>query len=223
MDLEELAKYAQIIKIGIIVLGGSALGVLIYKIRKETKKLAQAQGELESAQGALAMAENLGGKTKYTYKDLIHFRDEEYPSRKVELEQMQKLPEKYQEGIFEIEKKGQVEDFGTYLIKRTEGLVEAIEDSSKLYSSAASFVKDKDKTVSNIKLKTERGSGIVDFPRQLSDSERNVLVGRNVAYEEKYNCYDEGAYMGLLQGWHYTIEVLDGHQKGFKLREDITV
>lgn len=228
MDLEELAKYAQIIKTGAIILGGSACAALGYKIMKERKRLVRNQENLSrareglaSAQGTLAMAENLGGRP--SYKDLKRFVDEEYYLHKAGLEQIQGLPERYNDGIFEVEKNVKEEGFSTHITKKTRGLVEAIEDGAKEYSAAASFVKDKEKTVSNIRIKKDNEDGVLEFPRQLSNSEKNTLVGRRVAYEEKYSCYDEGAYHGLLQSWHYNIEVLDGPQKGFKLKEDVTI
>ncbi len=228
MELEDIANISQVMKTAAIVIGGGAVGYLFYEIVKEKKRLVEAQkdlsidqGDLSRAQGALELANELSGKP--SYKDLKSFINEEYPSHKTDLEKIQALLERYNEGIFEVEKKGREGDFSTYITKRTTGLIEVIEDNTKKYSAAASFVKNKEKSISNIRIKTIKGDGNVEFPRQLSNLERDALVGRHIAYEEKYSCYDEGAYMGLLQGWHYNIEVLDGPNKGKKLEEDITV
>ena len=133
------------------------------------------------------------------------------------------MPERYNKGIFEVEKNVKDDEFSTHVTKRTRGIVEGIEDDSKTYAAAASFVEDRKKIISSIRLRTEKGIGVVEFPRQLSTSERDTLIGREISYEEKYSCYDEGAYTGLLQGWHYTIETLNDSKDRLKLKEDITV
>lgn len=225
--LEKIAQISQIIKPLILVTGGGAIAYLCYRIAKEKKLLKKAQEELARAQDTLRLAENIGEqlgiKNKGTWKELQHYVKEEYPVDKEQLRELQNKPKRYQEGIFEVEKEVKEEGFSTYITKRTQGLVEAIEDSSKRYSAAASFVDDKEKAVSNIRIKTNNGQGVVEFPRQLSQQEKEAILNNSISYQEKYSCYDEGAYMGLLQGWHYNIEVLEGSNKGIKLQEDITV
>ena len=63
MDLEELSKYAQIIKTGVIILGGSVLAVLGYKLAKE-----------------------LSGKP--SYKNLKLFINEKYPNHTAQLKEI---------------------------------------------------------------------------------------------------------------------------------------
>ena len=228
MDLEELGRYAQIIKTGVIILGGSALGVLGYKVMKARKELAQVHGDLSRnlgrAQETLTLARKLGGEP--SYKDLMHFQNVDYPKHIAQLKEIQEYPERYLVGIFEIKKKGQAGDFSTYVIKRTQGLVELIEDivgDNKLYDSAASFVPNKEKSVSRLYIKKDNNSGIAEFPRTLSREEKDSVLNNKIAYEEKYSCYDEGEFLGLLQRWNYNLEVLEGNEKGFKLKEEVTV
>ncbi len=152
---------------------------------------------------------------------IYDFREREYPQHQSTLNQKKQGIERYQEGIFEVENDSGID---AHITKRASGLVRAIEDSSEIYSSAAFMVESKEKPKSILHIKTLGGKeGAVDFPHRFSLSERDAVLNRTISYEERYDCYDEGAFLGLLQGWHYTLEVLDGPNKGLKLEEDITV
>lgn len=217
VDMEELSNYAQIIKTGAILLLGTGFAIGGYM-------LIQAQKRLRQAQGALAMAKKLGMDTRGNYEDIERFQKEEYPVHSQELQALQELPDRYQEGIFEVEKKGNPGDFSTYVTKRTIGLVELIEEAPREYSAKASFVSPKERLVSELHIRTkDNRQGSVDFPHIFSPEEREAILNNTVAYEEKYSCHDEGEFHDLLQGWHYKLEVLDGPKKGLKLKEDITV
>lgn len=154
---------------------------------------------------------------------LEQFDRDELPQCKAKLEELQNLPEKYYEGIFEVEKSGNKGDFSTYITKRTQGIVERIQDGSQIYSSNALMVKDKSKPISRLYIRVnDLENGKVDFPRIFSNPEKDALFNHRISYKEVYSCHDEGG-LGLLQGWDYTLEILDGTHKGLKFNEDITV
>lgn len=98
-------------------------------------------------------------------------------------------------------------------VETTQGLVQKIEATTLTFGAKHKVPGVK------IHIKTDAESDAVDFPREMSQSERDAILHRNVSYAKTQN--SESVYTRRNTKIKYSLQILDGPFAGWKVTESM--
>jgi len=101
---------------------------------------------------------------------------------------------------------------------RTEGLVEKLEYGKLSIPSVSGGI---NKIVDGVYLiiKSEKGLYKLEFPRNFSEEEKNLILNKKVEYSKNTSFY--GEHLNLPENLNYDLKILDGPYKDWELKANI--